>query len=218
MTDPHLELARQEMIRVQLSRRGIHDRRVLAAMAKVPRERFVGPEWRWEAYADRALGIDCGQTISQPYIVALMTEALELTGTEKVLEIGTGSGYQTAVLAELVAEVISIERHARLSQQAGEMLAELGYHNVRLIVGDGTLGAADLAPFFRILVAAAGAECPPALWDQLDEGGALVMPIGPLDQQVLQVIRKLHGKPVITNLAGCRFVPLVGNQGWPEEE
>ena len=218
MTDSHLELAREEMIRVQLRRRGIHDRRVLTAMGRVPRERFVGPGWQWEAYADRALGIDCGQTISQPYIVALMTEALELTGTETVLEIGTGSGYQTAVLAEMVAEVVSIERHATLSQQAASLLAELGYRNVTLIVGDGTLGDADRAPFARILIAAAGAECPPALWDQLDEGGILVMPIGPLDQQELQAIRKVHGKPVITSLSGCRFVPLVGNQGWPDEE
>lgn len=216
MTDSDIESARQQMIRVQLQRRGILDSRVLAAMAKVPRERFIGPQSRWEAYADSALEIDCGQTISQPYIVALMTEALHLSGTETVLEIGTGSGYQTAILAEIVPEVISIERHAMLSNQAGHVLADLGYRNATLIVGDGTLGYPDRAPYARILIAAAGAECPAALWDQLDEDGILVMPIGPLDHQVLQSIRKTGGRPYPTSLSGCRFVPLVGTQGWPE--
>lgn len=216
MTDPNLERARQEMLRVQLQRRGIRDSRVLAAMAKVPRERFIDPAWRSEAYADRALEIDCGQTISQPYIVALMTEALELSGTETVLEIGTGSGYQTAILAELVPRVISIERHAALSHRAAQVLAEMGYDHATLIVGDGTLGHPQHAPYSRILIAAAGAECPPSLWDQLAENGILVMPIGPLDHQVLQSRRKTGGMPSLTSLSGCRFVPLVGKQGWPE--
>ena len=205
----------EEMLRVQLRRRKIRDRRVLAAMAKVPRERFVSEGSRHEAYADRALAIDCGQTISQPYIVGLMTQALELAGSEKVLEIGTGSGYQTAILAELAGEVISIERYPELSEQAGEVLSALGYENVTLSVGDGTLGCADRAPFDRIIVTAAGAECPPTLLAQLVEQGILVMPLGGRTYQTLQAIRKVAGQPQSENLSTCRFVPLVGVHGWP---
>lgn len=200
----------------QLSERGITNQRVLAAMGKIPRERFVPPEMHGEAYADRALGIDCGQTISQPYMVGLMTEVLELSGTEKVLEIGTGSGYQTAILAELAAEVISIERHALLSQQADKILQELGYKNVRLFVGDGTLGRPDLAPYDRIMVTAMAAKCPPALFDQVREGGIIVIPIGGYEHQVLQVIKKVSDAAKTTDLTGCRFVPLIGAQGWSE--
>ncbi len=190
---------------------------MLATMGKIPRERFIPPELQGQAYADRALGIDCGQTISQPYMVALMTEALELSGTEKVLEIGTGSGYQTAILAELAAEVISIERHSLLSQQAAKILQELDYQNVHLFVGDGSLGWPDLAPYDRIMVTAMAAKCPPALFDQLCEGGLLVIPIGSFEHQVLQSIKKVSGETKTTSLTGCRFVPLIGKQGWLDE-
>ncbi|NQU19963.1 MAG: protein-L-isoaspartate(D-aspartate) O-methyltransferase [Candidatus Nealsonbacteria bacterium] len=204
------------MLDVQLRRRGIVDRRVLAAMAKVPREQFVLEGSRHEAYADRALGIDCGQTISQPYIVALMTQALELSGSEKVLEIGTGSGYQTAILAELAGEVISIERHAELAERASDVLSALGYENVTLTVGDGTLGCEGRAPFERIIVTAACAECPPALLAQLAEHGVLVAPLVGRDYQTLQAIRKVAGQLQSRDLSACRFVPLVGEHGWKE--
>ena len=211
-----LEAAREQMLRKQLQRRGIHHQGVLAAMAKVSRERFIAPELRDEAYADRALAIDCSQTISQPYIVGLMTQALELSGPQKILEIGTGSGYQTAILAELARQVVSVERHALLSQQAGMILSELGYRNVTLLTGDGTLGCPDRSPFDRIIVTAAAAEYPPTLFEQLEEGGILVIPLGGRDYQTLQAIRKLAGRPQAMNLSACRFVPLVGAYGWPE--
>lgn len=211
-----LQAAKLNMLRRQLSVRGITSERVLFAMGKVPRERFVPPELYGEAYADRALGINCGQTISQPYMVALMTEALELSGTEKVLEVGTGSGYQTAILAELAAEVVSIERHDLLSQQADKILRELGYQNVRLVVGDGTLGWPDQAPYDRIMVTAMAAQCPKALFEQLCEGGLIVIPIGGYDHQVLHAIKKVSPTAETTVLIGCRFVPLIGEQGWPE--
>ncbi|MGO8745166.1 MAG: protein-L-isoaspartate(D-aspartate) O-methyltransferase [Thermoguttaceae bacterium] len=215
MNSSNLELAKQKMLHWHLEQRGICDPRVLAALARVPRERFVPESVRHEAYADRALPIACGQTISQPYIVALMTQALEVAGgRHRVLEIGTGSGYQTAVLAELAAEVVSIERHARLSAQAGTLLNDLGYRNVTLQVGDGTLGCPDRAPFDRILVTAAAAECPPALFAQLQEGGILVIPLGSPDRQVLQSIRKVGGGPETVELSGCRFVPLIGACDW----
>ncbi len=186
-------------------------------MAQIPRERFIDEPLRAEAYADRALGIECGQTISQPYIVALMTQALALRGDERVLEVGTGSGYQTAILAELAREVVSIERYEALSQQAALRLAELGYGRVKLIVADGTLGWPAGAPYDRILVAAAAATQPPALVEQLAAGGTLVIPLGTHDQQMLQAIRKVGGEVRTETLSACRFVPLVGEAGWPEE-
>jgi protein-L-isoaspartate(D-aspartate) O-methyltransferase len=216
MSDADLQAAKHQMIRRQLHGRGIRDNRVLEAMNDIPREKFISPEWREDAYADRALGIDCGQTISQPYMVALMTEALELSGTEKVLEIGTGSGYQTAILAELAADVISVERHNLLSQQAAKTLEEMGYKKVRLVVGDGTLGWPAEAPYDRIIVTAMAAECPNALLQQLAEDGIIVIPIGNRDTQILQAIRKVQGELRVTNLSGCRFVPLIGAQGWPD--
>ncbi|MBN2474804.1 MAG: protein-L-isoaspartate(D-aspartate) O-methyltransferase [Pirellulales bacterium] len=216
MTEAELETARQEMVRKQLQNRGIHDRSVLDAMAKVPRERFVAAPMRHDAYADRALPIDCGQTISQPYIVGLMTQALELSGPERVLEIGTGSGYQTAVLAELAREVVTIERHRELSQRASEALSALGYRNVVPRVADGTLGHPAGAPFERIIVTAAAEECPPALFTQLAEGGLLVIPLGGRDYQTLRAIRKIAGQPQAASLSTCRFVPLVGADGWTE--
>jgi protein-L-isoaspartate(D-aspartate) O-methyltransferase len=211
-----LEAAKQQMLRTQLQQRGINDRRVLAAMSKVPRERFVAPDLCNDAYADRALAIDCSQTISQPYIVGLMTQALELSGPQKVLEIGTGSGYQTAILAELAREVVSVERHAVLSRQADRVLSELGYANVTLVTGDGTLGCPTHTPFDRIIVTAAAAQCPPTLFEQLAEDGILVIPLGGRDYQTLQAIRKVGGGRRAVNLSACRFVPLVGDQGWPE--
>jgi protein-L-isoaspartate(D-aspartate) O-methyltransferase len=207
--------AKQDMIRRQLRGRGIKDRRVLEAMEKVPRERFVLDECRDLAYSDRALAIHCGQTISQPYIVALMTEALELTGTEDVLEIGTGSGYQAAILAELAHRVISLERHEDLSRSAGERLEALGYENVTLVHGDGTLGWPEDAPFDRIIVTAAASSTPAPLFDQLVEGGILVIPLGASDYQVLQAIHKRSGSPHPVSLSPCRFVPLIGAKGWP---
>jgi protein-L-isoaspartate(D-aspartate) O-methyltransferase len=215
MTDAEFQAAREDMLGRQLQQRGIDDPRVLAAMARVPRDRFVPAEVRDYAYADRALPIDCGQTISQPYIVGLMTQALELSGTELVLEVGAGSGYQTAILAELAREVISIERHADLAAQARVLLSELGYGNVVLLTGDGTLGWPDRAPYDRILVTAAAASCPPPLFTQLAEGGILIIPLGGREHQTLQVIRKQDGRPHTTSISGCRFVPLVGKEGWP---
>jgi protein-L-isoaspartate(D-aspartate) O-methyltransferase len=187
----------------------VKDSRVLAAMGRVPREAFVPSDQASAAYCDSALPIDCEQTISQPVIVALMTEALQLSGSERVLEIGTGSGYQTAVLAELAAAVFSIERHGELSRQAGERLAQLGYQNVALRVGDGNLGWPEEAPFDRVLVTAGAAECPPALWQQLAEGGVLVGPFGPAADQCLYELRKIGGQPQSKVLTGCRFVPLL---------
>ena len=204
-----LERARTLMLEQHLRARGIRDERVLAAMARVPRERFVAEDSTTEAYADAALPIACGQTISQPYIVAMMSEALELTGKERVLEIGTGSGYQTAILAELAREVYSIERHADLSRAAGLRLNSLAYQHVHLRVGDGSLGWPEAAPFDRIIITAAGPACPPALWDQLAEGGLLIGPFGSRDEQTMIILRKIHGEAVTTRSIPCRFVPLV---------
>ena len=203
---------RAEMVRQQLQARGVRDRRVLEAMARVPREKFVPPDEADQAYSDRALPIECAQTISQPLIVAMMTEALELSGTEHVLEIGTGSGYQAAVLGELARDVVSVERHPELSRQAGERLADAGYENVQLVIGDGTQGYAPAAPYDRIIVTAAAGHVPEELWQQLAEGGLLIIPLGDADSQVLQKIRKRDGRADATPLTGCRFVPLVGAQ------
>jgi protein-L-isoaspartate(D-aspartate) O-methyltransferase len=216
MTAAQLEDAKRQMLQKQLERRGIQDGQVLQAMDRVPRERFVTQDTVGEAYADRALAIDCGQTISQPYIVGLMTQSLECSREHTVLEIGTGSGYQTAILAELAREVISIERHAELCRQAAARLTELGYNNVTLAVADGTLGWPGRAPYDRILVTAAAARCPPALLEQLREGGILVMPVGSHDCQNLQAIRKEADSFQTTNLSPCRFVRLIGAQGWPK--
>jgi protein-L-isoaspartate(D-aspartate) O-methyltransferase len=185
---------------------------VLEAMGRVPRELFVPASIAYEAYGDNALPIDCEQTISQPVIVALMTQALQLTGSEKVLEVGTGSGYQTAILAELAGVVFSIERHEELSRQAGERLSRLNYQNVSLRVGDGSQGSPDEAPFDRVIVTAGAAECPPALWQQLAEGGVLVGPFGTLSEQSLYALQKIGGQPQSRFLTACRFVPLVSGQ------
>lgn len=210
--------AKVRMLRVDLRGRGIRDRRTLGAIARVPRERFVPVEMRHESYADSAMAIGSGQTISQPYMVALMTEALELTGSERVLEIGTGSGYQTAVLAEIASEVFTIERIPELSHTAVSVLQSLGYANVKAVVADGTLGYPPESPYDRVLVTAGAERIPPALLDQLADRGLLVMPVGGADCQYLHVVRRCWDRYVTTRLTACRFVPLVGEQGWAEDE
>jgi protein-L-isoaspartate(D-aspartate) O-methyltransferase len=199
-----------EWVERQLRRRGIRDERVLAAMARVPREAFVPAEARAEAYADAALALSHGQTISQPFIVALICQALELRGDERVLDVGTGSGYQAAVLAELAAEVVSIERIPELASKARENLAAAGY-DVEVRVGDGTLGASDRAPFDGIAVAAAAAEVPQPLYEQLVIGGRLVLPI---EDSLIVVTRTDRGARA-RFLSAARFVPL--RSGLPEE-
>jgi protein-L-isoaspartate(D-aspartate) O-methyltransferase len=206
---PDFAAARASMIKHQLRARGVRDQRVLDAIGRVPREAFVPAEIAHEAYQDSALPIDCNQTISQPIIVAMMTEALQLKGSEKVLEVGTGSGYQAAILAELATAVYSIERHPALAVQAEARLKDLGYRNVSIRSGDGSLGWTEEAPFDRIIVTAAASECPPALWNQLVEGGILVGPFGPSVEQALYEMHKIAGKPQSRVLTGCRFVPLV---------
>jgi protein-L-isoaspartate(D-aspartate) O-methyltransferase len=210
--------ARQAMLSKQLLDRGVDSPPVLRAMAAVPRERFV-PESRWrEAYSDRALAIDCGQTISQPYIVGLMTQALELNGGERVLDIGTGSGYQASVLSQMAAEVITVERHAELSTHARGVIASFGYTNIEFVVGDGSLGWPAAAPYDAIIVAAAAPRCPPALFDQLAEGGRICLPVETDLGQKLQVIQKVDGRPRIRWLCDVRFVPLIGAQGMASKE
>ncbi len=206
--------ARHNMVESQLRARGISDERVLAAMARVPRHQFVTEAYRDQAYEDHPIPIGDGQTVSQPFIVALMLESLQLAPTARVLEVGTGSGYQTAVLAELCAQVYSVERHFRLARSAESRLARLGYTNVKVSVGDGSGGLPQEAPFDAIVVSAAAPQVPPALFAQLREGGLMVIPIGPPDVQELQLVRKQEGQPVIGRLEGCRFVPLIGGQGY----
>ena len=200
---------REEMVRLQLAERGIRDLRVLDAMRKVPRHEFVPETFRQNAYEDHPLPIGEEQTISQPYIVAAMLEHLALQAEERVLEVGTGSGYVTALLSLLCAEVYSVERHAQLAASAESTLHRLKYRNVKIKVGDGSQGWAEHAPFDAILVSAATPEAPPALFLQLREGGRMMLPIGPTSSQELQLIRKIGGQPKVKVLEGCRFVPLV---------
>jgi len=202
------------MVAVQLRARGIRDARVLGAMGDVPRHVFVPEELQDEAYADHPLPIGEGQTISQPYIVALMTEALSLRGEEKVLEIGTGSGYQTAVVAELCRRVVTIERSASLSQTAEARLRRLGYETVEFRVGDGTLGAPDEAPFDRILATGSLPRVPESLLAQLGEEGIFVLPTGERSLQELVAVRRKGSSFAQTRLGPCAFVPLVGEEGW----
>jgi protein-L-isoaspartate(D-aspartate) O-methyltransferase len=208
------ERERQRMVDDQLARRGIKDERVLAAMRRVPRHRFVEEAFRERAYGDHPLPIGQEQTISQPYIVALMTALLELTGREKVLEIGTGSGYQTAVLAELARRVCSIERIPALAARARAALEVLGYANVWVRVGNGTLGWPDEAPFDRILVAAGGPSVPPPLFEQLAEGGRMVLPLGDQAGQTLTLVESVGGQMRTRPCGDCHFVPLVGKYAW----
>ncbi len=206
--------AREKMVKQQLVLRGISDSRVLAAMGKVPRDRFVGKDQKHLAYADRPLPIGYGQTISQPYIVALMTEALELEPENKVLEIGTGSGYQAAILAEIVKKVYTIEKIEALINQAKKILEDLGYDNVVSKVHDGTQGWPEHAPFDAILVTAGAPRVPSPLMDQLAEGGRMLIPVGDETLQELMKVTKKNGKSKEERLGGCRFVPLVGKDGW----
>ncbi len=205
---------REHMVRSQLIQRRIRDARTLEAMRRVPREAFVPEKVRGSAYDDRPLPIGENQTISQPYMVALMTEALELTGGETVLEIGTGSGYQTAVLAEIVKTVFSIERIGPLADSARALLQQLGYANVTVLVGDGTQGAAEHAPFDAIIVTAGSPGVPLSLKEQLADGGRLVIPVGSRGYQELNRIRRQGNDFITENLGGCVFVPLIGVQGW----
>lgn len=204
---------RARMVEWQLRRRGIDDERVLEAMERVPRELFVPAEMRESAYADAALPIGDGQTISQPYMVGLISEQLALRGDERVLDVGTGSGYQAAVLAELAAEVHTIERIPGLADGARRNLAAAGYDDrVRLHVGDGTLGVPECAPFAAIAVAAAALEEPPALYEQLEPRGRLVVPVGGPDGQWLEVVVRTPEGPAVLRSVPCRFVPLVAGR------
>jgi protein-L-isoaspartate(D-aspartate) O-methyltransferase len=210
MPDP--TAARRLMVDSQLRDRGISDTRVLGAMLRVPRHEFVSEANRAQAYEDHPLPIGDSQTISQPYIVALMLESLQVTPNDKVLEVGTGSGYATALLAELAADVFSIERHASLAESARNLLSTLGYRNVHVIIGDGALGLPDSAPFDAILVSAAALHLPPALPAQLRDGGRMIIPIGSSDSQQLQFIRMVNGQAVTSLRELVRFVPLVPGQ------
>lgn len=205
---------RARMVEEQLRARGIGDGRVLAAMGKVPREEFISADDAKNAYGDFPLPIGEGQTISQPYIVAAMVEALEVRPEDRVLEVGTGTGYQAAILGELAKEVWSIERHAELADRAREILRTLGYANVYVVTGDGSLGLAEHAPYDKILVAAAAPRVPETLVAQLADGGRLVIPVGTRQEQQVLVVRKMGEETVVTTREGCRFVPLVGEQGW----
>ena len=209
---------RQKMVDRQLRSRGITDPRVLEVMGRVPRERFVPPELAAKAYADSALAIGVHQTVSQPYIVGLCTQALEVSSGQRVLEIGTGSGYQTAVVSELGAEVFTIDRLRALSLRARGVLDSLGYEQIHFQIGDGSLGWPDEAPFQRIVVTAMARAVPPSLFAQLKEGGRMVVPVGTEERQSLQLVCKVSGKPEVEELCGCLFVKLIGLEGWPEPE
>lgn len=206
---------RELMVSMQLANRGIRDPRVLTAMGTVPRHEFVPVPLRQAAYEDHPLPIGEDQTISQPYIVAAMLEHLALRPTDRVLEVGTGSGYVTALLSVLCAEVYSVERHPSLAASAKTTVQRLGYRNVTVRIGDGGEGWSEHAPYDAVLVSAATAEVPAPLFDQLAEGGRMIIPVGSPMSQELQLIRKLNGKSEVTLLEGCRFVPLVGG---PVEE
>ncbi|MDM8004905.1 MAG: protein-L-isoaspartate(D-aspartate) O-methyltransferase [Phycisphaerae bacterium] len=206
--------SRRRMVDEQIRGRGIDDPRVLAAMEEVPRELFVPPEKRDAAFSDGALPLGCGQTISQPYVVAYMTACLEVQAHHRVLEVGTGSGYQTAVLARLAAEVYTIERVGALLSAARALLNSLGVGNVRSREGDGSLGWPEFAPFDRIMVTAAAPRVPESLVRQLGEGGRLVIPVGGVAQQTLTLIRLENGRVIETPRLPVRFVKLVGDQAW----
>jgi len=209
------ERLRKKMVETQLIPRGIKDKKVIEAFLIVPREKFVPENLKESAYDDTPLPIGEGQTISQPYIVALMTELLQLKGEEKVLEIGTGSGYQAAILSEIGCDVYSVERILSLGKKADKILQQLGY-NVKIKIGDGTLGWEEYAPYEAIIVTAAGPKIPQSLLTQLKEGGRIVMPVGDMFTQDLIRIKKVKGKFIKENFGGCQFVPLKGKEGWNE--
>ncbi len=205
---------RSRMVETQLRGRGIRSESVLRVMGELPRERFLPPPQRDQAYRDQAVPLPEGQTISQPYMVAVMTEALNLTAGDRVLEVGTGSGYQAAVLSRLAAEVLTVERLPSLAARAESTLKEMGCHNVRVRVGDGTLGWPDEAPFDAILVTAGAPAVPESLKRQLDDGGRLVAPIGDRYIQELVRVTRQGSRFATEELLACRFVPLVGTEGW----
>jgi protein-L-isoaspartate(D-aspartate) O-methyltransferase len=209
---------RRAMVDQQLRRRGLHDERVLAAMLAVPRHRFVPARLRDAAYDDRALGIGEGQTISQPYMVARACELAELTAADRVLDVGAGSGYQAAVLAQLSQHVVAIELIETLAQGARATLCDLGIENVRVVTGDGTLGFAPEAPYQAIVVAAGAPSVPKALIEQLALGGRLVIPLGPDAMQTLTVLRKTEAGVELRGHDGCVYVPLRGAGGWADRE
>jgi protein-L-isoaspartate(D-aspartate) O-methyltransferase len=216
---PDRAAARARSVDRDVADRGVRDPRVLAAMRAVRRECFIPVDLADFAYDDNPLPIGEGQTISQPYIVAHMAEAAEITSSDKVLEVGTGSGYGAAVLAELAAQVWTIERHERLADQARDNLRSQEVGNVHVVVGDGTLGWPDEAPFDAIIVTASGPEVPVALREQLVDGGRLVMPAGPKDRvQSMLRLRRIGDDYRREDLGSVRFVPLIGEQGWPERE
>ena len=216
MPGDEFEKAREKMVDLQIVRRGIKDPRVIAAMKKVPRHLFVSESLRSQAYEDHPLLIEEKQTISQPYIVALMTESLRLTGHEEVLEIGTGSGYQTAILAELADKVFTIERIPLLAEKARKRLEELGYKNIVYRIGDGSLGWPEEAPFDGILVSAAAPSIPQPLIDQLAMGGRLIIPVGDRLSQELVLVERVPEGIRKSFLGGVRFVDLIGKWGWSE--
>ncbi|MBD3367884.1 MAG: protein-L-isoaspartate(D-aspartate) O-methyltransferase [Candidatus Eisenbacteria bacterium] len=205
---------RDHMVETQLIPRGINDPRVLEAFRSVPRHAFVPPALEGSAYGDHALPIGDGQTISQPFMVALMTQALDLSGDERVLEIGTGSGYQTAILSEVAGQVFSIERVPALAERARRMLEELGAANVAIRVGDGTIGWKEFEPFDRIMVTAGAPEIPSSLIEQLADPGRMVIPVGSQGLQDLKVVTKDRGAVEMQSAGGCVFVPLLGREGW----
>ncbi|HEV2688647.1 MAG TPA: protein-L-isoaspartate(D-aspartate) O-methyltransferase [Bryobacteraceae bacterium] len=200
---------RERMVRTQLADRGIRDVRVLAAMRDVPRHEFVAESLRHNAYEDHPLPIGSDQTISQPYIVGTMLQHLQLQPSDRILEVGTGSGYVAALLSTICAEVYSVERHVELALVAESRLARLGYSNVRITIGDGRRGWPEYAPYDAILVSAAASDVPPLLFDQLREGGRIMLPVGPALSQELRLIRKVGGQAETRSLEACRFVPLV---------
>ena len=210
-------ILRNMMIEEQLVPRGIVDAKVLAAMRKIPRHLFIPGKSLENAYGDYPLPVGEGQTISQPYMVALMTQSLELAGGEKVLEIGTGSGYQSAILAEIAKEIYSVERFESLAQEARSLLDGLGYKNVKITVSDGTEGWSEFAPYDGIIVTAGAPSIPGPLVEQLAEGGRLVIPVGGAFSQELVLVRMTDGETSEEYICGCTFVPLVGKYGWRED-
>ena len=213
MTD-HFSFMRSQMVEQQIKSRGVVDAKVTSAMEKVPRHLFLEPAMQHNAYEDNALPIGGNQTISQPYMVALMTQSLNLKGGEKVLEIGTGSGYQAAILAEIAQKVITIERINVLAKKARERLEKMGYKNILVLTGDGTLGRSEFAPYDRILITAGAPEIPKTLINQLNDGGIIVAPVGKKSSQVLRVLQKEEGELSLYDLIECVFVPLIGKNGW----
>jgi protein-L-isoaspartate(D-aspartate) O-methyltransferase len=210
------QIQRKDMVRFQIVSRGIKNKNVISVMEEIPRHIFVPANLIEEAYSDKPLPIGYNQTISQPYIVALMTELLQLSGKEKVLEIGTGSGYQTAILCKLAKEVYSIDRIEPLVERAKNCLENLGIRNVKFKTGDGTVGWKEYAPYDRIIVTAAAPKIPDALVKQLDENGIMVIPVGSRYVQTMKVIKKKNKKIKEENSIECVFVPLIGKQGWKE--